>query len=116
MMQEDAMFETRWDENAAREFYERGYWCKRTFFDILFEKAALHPAREAFRDAYRSVTYVQLKDQVERCAEVLRQHGIGKGDVVAVQLANRIDFCVVVYSLELVGAIANNLNPDFRAL
>jgi non-ribosomal peptide synthetase component E (peptide arylation enzyme) len=110
------MFETRWDEKAAREFYERGYWSKRTFFDTLSEKARLHPAREAFKDTYRSLTYAQLKNEVERCAEVFRRHGIGKGAVVAVQLANRIEFCVVVYSLELVGAIANNLNPDFRAM
>lgn len=108
------MFETRWNEEAAREFYAKGYWAKRTFFDILSEKAARHPDREVFKDAYRSITYGELKSEVERCAEVFRRHGVGKGDVVAVQLANRIDFCVVIYSLELVGAISNNLNPDFR--
>ena len=110
------MFETRWDEKAAREFYDRGYWSKRTFFDILSEKARLHPTREAFKDAYRSITYAELKNEIERCAEVFRRNGIGKGDMVAVQLANRIEFCVVVYSLELAGAIANNLNPDFRSV
>ena len=72
------MFQTRWDEKVACEFYERGYWTKRTFFDILSDKVRLHPAREVFEDAYRAVTYAELKSEVERCAEVFRRHGIDK--------------------------------------
>jgi len=110
------MFDIRWNEKQALEFYGKGYWSKRTFYDILSDKAAAHPDREVFKDSRRAITYRQLKNEVERCAEIYRRNGVGRGDVVAVQIANRIDFCVVVYALELVGAIANNLNPDFRAV
>ena len=56
----------------------------------------------------------ELKERIERCAELLRVSGIRRGDVVTVQLPNRIDFPVVFFALELIGAVANKVNPDFR--
>ena len=44
----------------------------------------------------------------------LRRIGIERGDVVTIQLPNRIEFPVVFFALELIGAIANKVNPDFR--
>ncbi len=68
-----------------------------------------------FSDAKSRITYGELKDKVERCAEFLRRIGIKRGDVVTIQLPNRIDFPIVFFALELIGAIANKVNPDFRA-
>ena len=50
-----------------------------------------------------------------RCAELYRRIGIKRGDVVTVQLPNWIEFAVAFFALELIGAIANKVNPDFRA-
>ena len=71
--------------------------------------------REVFADAKGRITYGALKERIERCAEFLRRTGIKRGDVVTIQLPNRIDFPVVFFALELIGAIANKVNPDFRA-
>ena len=60
------------------------------------------------------ITYGELKDKVERCAAFLRRIGIKRGDVVTIQLPNRIAFPIVFFALELIGAIANKVNPDFR--
>ena len=68
-----------------------------------------------FADDTGRITYGELKDKVERCAEFLRRIGIKRGDVVTIQLPNRIDFPIVFFALELIGAIANKVNPDFRA-
>ncbi len=56
-----------------------------------------------------------LEDEILRCAELYRRIGIRRGDVVTVQLPNRIEFPVAFFALELIGAIANKVNPDFRA-
>ena len=56
----------------------------------------------------------RCKDKVERCAAFLKSIGIERGDVVTIQLPNRIAFPIVFFSLELIGAIANKVNPDFR--
>ena len=67
-----------------------------------------------FVDGQDRITYGALKDKVERCAAFLRRIGIKRGDVVTIQLPNRIAFPIVFFSLELIGAIANKVNPDFR--
>ncbi|MES3000835.1 MAG: class I adenylate-forming enzyme family protein [Pseudomonadota bacterium] len=99
----------------AQRYRAAGYWADRTFFDILAARAAELPDRVVFTDAARSITFGALKDEVERCAEFLRRVGIARGDVVTIQITNRIEFAVVFFSLELIGAIANQINPDFRA-
>jgi non-ribosomal peptide synthetase component E (peptide arylation enzyme) len=98
----------------AARYVDRGLWANETFFQVLERQAAKFPEREAFCDARGRITYGQLQAKVERCAQFLRRSGIRRGDVVTVQLPNRIDFPVVFFALELVGAIANKVNPDFR--
>jgi non-ribosomal peptide synthetase component E (peptide arylation enzyme) len=98
----------------AAQYEQRGLWSNETFFEVLERQAARFPEREALCDARERITYGALKDKVERCAEFLRRSGIGRGDVVTVQLPNRIDFAVVFFALELIGAVANKVNPDFR--
>ena len=56
----------------------------------------------------------ELRDRVLCCAAFLRRIGIGRGDVVTIQLPNRIAFPVTFFALELIGAVANKVNPDFR--
>jgi len=98
----------------AAQYLQRGLWTNETFFQVLERQAAAFPEREAFCDARGRITYRALKERIERCAEFLRRSGIGRGDVVTVQLPNRIDFPVVFFALELIGAVANKVNPDFR--
>jgi non-ribosomal peptide synthetase component E (peptide arylation enzyme) len=98
----------------AERYVERGLWANETFFDVLERQALAFPQREALCDASGRITYGALKEKVERCAAFLRHAGIGRGDVVTVQLPNRIDFPVVFFALELLGAVANKVNPDFR--
>src|SRR4051794_31497799 len=98
----------------AKEYVERALWTNETFFEIVERQAAAFPTREVFCDAHGRITYGELKDRIERCAAYLNSRGIGRGDVVTVQLPNRIDFPVVFFALELIGAVANKVNPDFR--
>src|SRR5512134_1959508 len=103
------------EPELAAQYKARGHWTGKTFFEILQEHARQHPDREVFSDATGRITYGALKDRIERCAEYLRGIGIRRHDVVTIQLPNRIAFPVVFFALELIGAIANKVNPDFRA-
>ena len=98
----------------AAQYVQRGLWSNETFFEVLERKAAAFPEREALCDARGRITYGALKERIERCAEYFRRAGVRPGDVVTVQLPNRIDFPVVFFALELVGAVANKVSPDFR--
>jgi non-ribosomal peptide synthetase component E (peptide arylation enzyme) len=107
-------FETVVKPELARRWRGAGEWRDETFFQILEAKAEAHPDREVFADGEARITYGELKDKVERCASFLREIGIGRGDVVTIQLPNRVAFPIVFFALELIGAIANKVNPDFR--
>ena len=98
----------------VQEYVKQGWWGNKTFADILERQAAQHPDRTAFVDADRSITYAELWSQVNRFAEFLRLQGIGHGDVVTLQMPNRIEFAVVFFSLELIGAVANKISSDLR--
>jgi non-ribosomal peptide synthetase component E (peptide arylation enzyme) len=101
-------------ELAAKYTQER-LWMQKTVFDILAEQAAKHPGRIAIKDQRGAISYGELKDRIERAAQFYRSIGIRRGDVVTIQLPNRIEFAVAFIALELLGAIANKVNPDFRA-
>jgi non-ribosomal peptide synthetase component E (peptide arylation enzyme) len=99
----------------AERYAKSGLWMNRTCFEFLAERAEAHPDREVFADANGRITYGELKNKVERCAQFLHSIGITRGDVVTIQLPNRITFPIVFFSLELIGAVANKVNPDFRS-
>jgi non-ribosomal peptide synthetase component E (peptide arylation enzyme) len=94
----------------------RHWWKDQTFSEILERRARETPDREALCDARRRITYGGLWAEVRRFAEFLRRQGVQRGDVVTLQLPNRIEFPVVFYSLELIGAVANKISADFRAM
>ena len=94
----------------------KGWWLDQTFSEILAGRAAAVPDREAMSDARRRITYAGLWSEVRRFAEFLRRQGVRPGDVVTLQLPNRIEFPVVFFSLELIGAVANKISADFRAV
>ena len=101
------------DALRARYIGSKG-WHDVTFYSFIEKGACEHPDRLVFVDENRSLTYAQLKEQVDRCAAFLKSIGIGPGDVVTMQFPNRVEFPIVFFSLELIGAIANKISPDFR--
>src|SRR5688500_1081229 len=86
-----------------------------TFHEILARRAAAHPDREAIVDHRHRVTYGELLARVDRTAAGLQRLGIGPGDVVAIQLPNWVEFAYVFFACERIGAIANQIGPDFRS-
>jgi acyl-CoA synthetase (AMP-forming)/AMP-acid ligase II len=86
-----------------------------TFYDILARRATAHPDREALVDHRHRVTYAELRTRVDRTAAALQRLGLGRGDVVTIQLPNWVEFAYVFFACERIGAIANQIGPDFRS-
>jgi non-ribosomal peptide synthetase component E (peptide arylation enzyme) len=86
-----------------------------TFHDILARRAAAHPEREAIVDHRHRVSYRELLARVDRTAAALQSLGVGAGDVVTIQLPNWVEFAYVFFACERIGAIANQIGPDFRS-
>src|SRR5262249_37496142 len=54
-------------------------------------------------------------DRAARIAGGLRVQGIARGDRVAVQLGNGLDWCLAFFGAQLAGAIAVPVNTRFNA-
>jgi long-chain acyl-CoA synthetase len=71
---------------------------------VLAEAARRYPDKIAVIDGAARVTYRELWDQTLSYAAGLRELGIGKGDKVAIQIPNVLDFPRVYYAALAVGA------------
>jgi cyclohexanecarboxylate-CoA ligase len=105
---------------SQNNFREAGYWLDKTVDQLLTEAAAKTPdkvaivADRADRDQARLFKYRELEDLAERTASSLRKLGIGKGDVVTVQLPNWWEFVVTAFACSKIGAIMNPVMPILR--
>ena len=108
-------FETRLTDDLIARYQKSGHWGAETFYSILTARAAAHPDRVAIVDRGRRVTYAELKTRVDRVAAGFAALGIGAKDVVTIQLPNWAEFAYVFFALERLGAIANQIGPDFRS-
>jgi non-ribosomal peptide synthetase component E (peptide arylation enzyme) len=110
-----AVFQTRLNRELIARYTRAGHWGTETFYQILSARAAAQPDREALSDGRHRVTYGQLKARVDRVAAKFAALGIGPGDVVTIQLPNWTEFAYVFFALERLGAVANQIGPDFRS-
>ncbi|HEV3185312.1 MAG TPA: class I adenylate-forming enzyme family protein, partial [Xanthobacteraceae bacterium] len=62
---------------------------------------------------YPSLTFGEALDRSERLAAALAAHGIGRGDVIAVQLPSGPDFILVYYAAALLGAVLSTLHTPY---
>ena len=108
-------FETRLSDELIERYQQSGYWGAETFYAILARRAATHPDRVAIVDRGRQITYGELRTRVDRVAAGLGALDIGRGDVVTIQLPNWAEFAYVFFALERLGAVANQIGPDFRS-
>lgn len=65
--------------------------------------------------AVRRLTYLDLREQVSRCANALRGLGVGKGDVVAIHLPNLPEAFVAIHACNRIGAIYTVLFSGFSS-
>ena len=97
-----------------------GFWLNRTILDYLHDALASYPDKICVTDhnsstgRSTSLSYRQLDRLARRIGAGLASLGIGKGDVVAMQLPNWWEFIAVHLACVHIGAITNPLQPIFR--
>jgi non-ribosomal peptide synthetase component E (peptide arylation enzyme) len=103
--------------DPIREHYLRqGYWSEdETLQSMVAATAKRFPDRLAAVDAARrQLTYAELDQRADALARGLRATGVGAGDVVGMQLPNRIEAIVTMCGLERLGAVVVPLMPMYR--
>ncbi|WP_298233063.1 cyclohexanecarboxylate-CoA ligase [uncultured Azohydromonas sp.] len=98
----------------------QGHWHDRTINDALDACVAAHPDKLALTalrvetGELRRFTYRELGEAADRIALGLAQRGIGRNDVVAIQLPNWWQFTALYLACSRIGAVLNPLMHIFR--
>ncbi|BCO36265.1 AMP-binding protein [Mycobacterium heckeshornense] len=86
----------------------------RTLGGWLREEAALDPGRPFVQCDSDWVTLGELDEQSDRVAAGLQAAGVDKGDRVAINLCNSLEYIVLIYAVAKAGAIQVPLNTYLR--
>jgi acyl-CoA synthetase (AMP-forming)/AMP-acid ligase II len=84
---------------------------ERTVIDVLERVAGDYPDLEAYVEGPRRLSYSELAARSSGVAAVLRERGVGRGDVVAMRLPSCIEYALVYLGALRLGAVATGLNP-----
>ena len=113
-------FATMLTRERAAEMAALDLWPDRLVSDLLDEAAERDPGRTAVV-GHNSLTgtdftlsYGELYHRSVRLACEFREMGIGRGDVVAVQLPNWWHYAAIYTACVRIGAVINPLMPIFR--
>ncbi len=105
----------RFDEARAAQYRAAGYWRDDTLRDWLAARARERPDRDALRQGDRRVTWAELHRLTRAFECALDGLGIRKGDVVAVQLPNVVEFVVAYLAIAARGAVMQTVHMPYRA-
>ncbi len=97
------------------EYTAAGYWEDSTLADVFRRNAQDLPGRVAYVDDRSQVTWGEVWQVSGEVASGLARRGVGRGDVVAVQLPNRVEFVFVLAAVVRLGAVFCQFPPDYRA-
>ncbi|ANI84001.1 (2,3-dihydroxybenzoyl)adenylate synthase EntE [Kosakonia oryzae] len=97
---------TRWPEEFARRYREKGYWQDLPLTDILTRHA--HSDATAVIDGERSLSYRQLHQASDNLACSLQAQGIARGQTALVQLGNVAEFYITLFALLKLGVAPVN--------
>jgi cyclohexanecarboxylate-CoA ligase len=104
----------RFDPEQVARFVASGAWGDDTLSGWLAARAAEAPPRTAVKSAAGALDYGALRERAERFAAGLRALGIGRGDVVAVQLPNSAEFLVAYLGIARLGAVMCTVHMPYR--
>ena len=109
----DAM---RFDGDRAAVYLERGWWSPAdTLSRWLIRAASETPDAPAIVGDGQTLSYRELAGRVAALAGGLKGLGLGSGDVVAVQLPNRMEYLVSYLAICAIGGVMTTLYVPYRA-
>ncbi|HFZ8993774.1 TPA: (2,3-dihydroxybenzoyl)adenylate synthase EntE [Citrobacter freundii] len=92
---------TRWPEELASRYRQKGYWQDLPLTDILTRHA--HSDETAVIDEESEISYRQLNQAADNLACYLRHQGIAPGETALVQLGNVAELYITFFALLKIG-------------
>ena len=82
---------------------------------LVFQAAEKYPGNVAYDFFGCTQTYRKFADEIRECARGLKAMGVGKGDRVTICMPNTPQSVVMLYALNLVGAIGYTIENNNTA-
>ena len=98
----------------AASYHAQGWWTGELLGDWLARAARATPDQAAVVQGERTVSFAELVRLVRAFERGMDRLGIAKGDVVAVQLPNTLEFVVSYLGLASRGAVMQTLHMPYR--
>src|SRR4051812_29147409 len=112
---EGVKFKATVEEESSRQYRRDGWWVDRTLLHYFDLAVAARPNDTALvAPGERRLTFIQLDEESRRIAGNLAALGVGKGDVVSIQLPNCAEFATLHLAATRLGAVTNPLLPIYR--
>lgn len=105
-----------WPPEFVERYVSAGFWRSETFGGVLKTVAGRMGAQIALVDGDRRLSFEELDRSVDELAAGFAGLGLGKGDVVVVQLPNRAAFVEVVFALFRLGSVPVFALPAHRSV
>ncbi|WP_239325806.1 (2,3-dihydroxybenzoyl)adenylate synthase [Snodgrassella gandavensis] len=105
---------TRWPEDLARQYRQKGYWLDLPLTRILTDTAKRLPQSTAIICGERHISYQALNQFSDNLAAKLAAQGLGIGDTALVQLPNSDEFYIVFFALLKAGIVPLNALYNHR--
>ena len=107
-----------------REMKAHGWWGEETLHDLFVKHVAAHPDAEALVDPLNApdicggapdrLSWAEVGHAVDRMAAVLHAHGIGKDQVVMIQLPNIAELTIAYLACMRLGIVATPAPVQYR--
>ena len=111
-------------EEKIKAYTEKGWWGTKTVQQYLQHFVENSPTKKAVVDPLNkaslcntpllSLTYEQLQQKIDQVASALHEQGIGKDDIVAIQLPNIVELVVSYFAILKIGAISSPIPIQYR--
>lgn len=97
------------------DFYRNGGWLRETANERLDALAQSRSDAIALVDAHRRLTYREYRDQADNLGAAFVRLGLGRDDVIGVQLPNGVDFPIVINAAMRAGIPFCQFHHGFRS-
>ena len=105
----------RFDPQQAARFVSAGWWSSDTLPGWVAARAAERPQHLAVSAAGGDLGYADLLARAGRFAAGLHALGVGRGDVVTVQLPNIAEFLIAYVAIARIGAVMSTAHMPSRS-
>ena len=102
------------DASRAELHLRTGEWSADTVPSWLAERAETTPDRVAIKGPDGETTYAEAYDAARCLAGAFVELGLGRGDVVAIQLPNMTEFVLVYFAVTMFGGVLSTLHMPYR--